>query len=167
MVVFAAGNNNSSIIYPANSNDDLLVVGAMSPCGERKRSSANSSQLNPGVSPDPNGVSCDNEGWWGSNFGFELDIVAPGVLIPTTDLMGSNGFNTASGSAGDYKVNFNGTSSAAPHVAAVAALILSENPSLTRQEVVDIIESSAQKVGSVTYGANTSRSNGNWNIDMG
>lgn len=64
VVVFAAGNNDGPVIYPGNSNPRVLTVGAMSPCGERK---------NPG--------SCDGETWWGSCYGSELDVVAPGVLL--------------------------------------------------------------------------------------
>ena len=38
IVVFASGNeNNTSIRYPGNSNPDILVVGAISPKGERKK----------------------------------------------------------------------------------------------------------------------------------
>ncbi len=74
-VVFAVGNNNGTIIYPAaRSNPAVLAVAAMSPCGERKNPS-----------------SCDQEDWWGSCFGDALDIAAPGVLIPTTDLTGADG----------------------------------------------------------------------------
>ena len=54
IVVFSAGNENGAVSYPANSNANIIVVGAMSPCGERK-------------SP----TSCDGEPW-GGNFGTEL-----------------------------------------------------------------------------------------------
>lgn len=52
VVVFSSGNGNENIAYPACVSEDLLVVGALSPCGERK---------------NPN--SCDGETWWGSNYG--------------------------------------------------------------------------------------------------
>ncbi|RRD88055.1 peptidase S8 [Bacteroides heparinolyticus] len=144
VVVFATGNHNSSVRYPANAIPDILAVGAMSPCEERK---------------NPN--SCDGENW-GSNFGTTLDIVAPGVLIPTTDRTGNAGY-----SSGDYILNFNGTSSACPHVAATAALILSENPLLTQKQVADIIESTAQKVGNYSYSSTNGRPNGTWHQEMG
>ena len=146
VVVFSAGNENrDSINYPANSNDSILVVGAMSPCGERC---------------NPN--SCDGEYLWGSNYGNKLDVVAPGVKIRTTDLVGEAG-NTLS----DYMAAFKGTSSACPHAAGIAGLILSVNPYLTQKEVVDIIESTAQKVGSYSYTSQSGRLNGTWNYQMG
>lgn len=149
VVVFASGNDNGGVNYPANSNPDILTVGAMSPCGERK---------------NPN--SCDGENW-GSNFGAQLDIMAPGVLIPTTDRQGTAGYNNAGGVAGNYIVNFNGTSSAAPHVAGVAALVLSVNPNLTGQQVRNVIETTAQKVGGYNYANHAGRPNGTWDDEMG
>jgi len=144
VVVFATGNSNGSIIYPASSNPDIVAVGAMSGCGERKNPS-----------------SCDGEGW-GSCFGSELDVVAPGVLIPTTDRQGSAGYDPS-----DYAPAFNGTSSATPAVAGIAGLILSINPCLTHDEVEDMLESTAQKVGSYSYTTTTGRPNGTWNNEMG
>ena len=144
IMVFAAGNFNGAVSYPANANPDIIAVGAMSPCAERK-------------SP----TSCDGEGW-GSNFGSELDIMAPGVLIQTTDQVGGNGYI-----AGNYEPDFNGTSSACPAVAGVAALVLSVNPCLTHDEVEDIIEQSGQKVGTYLYSNFASRPNGTWNMEMG
>ena len=139
VVVFAAGNdNNGAVSFPGNSDPRILVVGALSPCGERK-----------------NPASCDGETWWGSNFGTGLDVMAPGVLIPTITLNGA------------YSPTFNGTSSATPHVAGVAALILAANPDLTVLEVNDIIESTARKVGGYAYQTNSTRPNGTWNNEMG
>ena len=89
-----------------------------------------------------------------SSYGNNLDIVAPGSNIYSTTL--SNGYN--------YK---SGTSFAAPHVAAVAGLILSVNPDLTREEVVDIIESTAQKIEGYAYNTFSTRPNGVWNTEVG
>ena len=163
VVVFATGNYNTEVSYPANSNADIITVGAISPCGERKSPS-----------------SCDTEKW-GSNYGRELDVMAPGVLIATTDLQGDNGYNpkvfihreaggtklTSDFSDKDYTNCFNGTSSACPHVAGVAALILSVNPDLTAKQVADIIEQTAQKVGGYNYQNTYARPNGTWNNEMG
>jgi len=137
-VVFSAGNTDGAITNPAGLNPDILVVGAGSPCGERKSPS-----------------SCDGESWWGGSYGTQLDVTAPGVLVPTTTIYSG------------YTYTFNGTSAAAPHVSGVAALLYSLNPDLTREDLVDIIEQTAQKVGSYTYSTTTGRPNGNWNNEMG
>lgn len=156
IIVFSSGNTNSSVNYPANVNEEILAVGAMSPCAERKNPS-----------------SCDGENWWGSSFGVELDIVAPGVLIPTTDRQGSAGYNPTYETNPDYDnyldyfSKFNGTSSACPHVAGVAGLILSINPYLSGEHVRDIIESTAQKVGGYNYQYTPDRPNGTWDDEMG
>lgn len=181
VVTFAAGNQNDDVNYPANSNDNIIAVGAMNMCGERKRSSANWWEVNLGVTPDPLGVSCDGELVWGSNFGPELDVVAPGVLIPTTDRQGADGYNpndrihpdcggtlvTNDFADDDYTRWFNGTSSACPHVTGVAALILSVNPCLSNEDVIEIIETTAQKVGGYTFAITPGRPNGTWNNEMG
>ncbi|MCD8179385.1 MAG: S8 family serine peptidase [Tannerellaceae bacterium] len=160
VVVFASGNDNSEVSYPAKLSY-VIAVGGVSPCGERK-------------SP----TSCDGERW-GANYGTNLDVVAPAVLIPTTDLTGNDGYNPNSkihpSNGGtivtsdypklDYTVWFNGTSAAAPHVAGIAALILSENPNLTNTEVRSILGSTCRKVGDYSY--DQILSNGTWNNEMG
>ena len=70
-------------------------------------------------------------------------------------------------SPGDYALTFNGTSSACPHVAGVAALILEVNPALSQKEVADIIELTAQKVGPYSYQTVVGRQNGTWNSETG
>lgn len=91
-----------------------------------------------------------------SGYGVQLDVIAPGDNILSTIPTNSTGYKT-------------GTSMAAPHVAGIAALILSLNKNLTRQQVVDIIERTAQKVNSsiYSYSANGDRPNGTWNNQMG
>ena len=142
VVTVSAGNGGDNFVrYPA-TNPNVIAVGAMTPCGKR---------------PDE-GLSCNNG--TGTNFGNELDIVAPGILIRTTGLTGTNGGFTT----------FGATSSAAPHVSGVAALILSVNPCLTQLEVRQIIETTAQKVNANTpyiYSTNAAHPNGTWNIEMG
>ncbi|MDD3267672.1 MAG: S8 family serine peptidase, partial [Burkholderiales bacterium] len=166
VVVFSSGNNNdSSVLYPSYL-DGVISVGAISPCGERK-------------SP----TSCDTEIDWGSNYGTGLSIVAPGVLIPTTDNQNGGGYNPSlpihtmnSGTLlnqdytnADYTIWFAGTSAACPHVSGVAALILSVNPCLNKRDVKDIIEQTAQKIRPdlYTYSNNPCHPNGTWNIEMG
>lgn len=75
--IFSAGNSNTSpILYPARY-PETIAVGAMEPCYEQRK--------------DP--YSCDGEDWWGSNYGENLDVAAPGVGIYTTDIQGTGGNN--------------------------------------------------------------------------
>ncbi|MDG1452148.1 MAG: S8 family serine peptidase [Polaribacter sp.] len=89
-----------------------------------------------------------------SGYGNDLDIVAPGKGILST--IQNQGIASLSG-----------TSMAAPHVAGVAALILSVNPNLNVQEVNTIIEETAQKVGDYSYTNTVNKPNGDWNEQMG
>lgn len=151
VVIFASGNGNSSSIGYPSTDPNVVAVGATSMCDERKSPS-----------------SCDGENWWGSNYGSGLDVVAPGVKIYTTDRQGTAGYNTSSGTAGNYFAGFNGTSSAAPHVAGIASLILSINNDLSVEEARDAIESTTEKVGGYSYtmGAGE-RQDLTWNNQMG
>jgi thermitase len=128
VVIFAAGNDNSAVSYPGTL-PEVITVAAINEWGERK-------------SP----TSRDGESWWGSNFGTEVDVSAPGVHITTTDIHGSSGY-----SGNDYVTTFNGTSAATPHVAGVAALILSVNPNLTAIEVEAILRDSADDIDQQGY----------------
>ena len=136
VVVCASGNYGmfQSIIYPAKYAE-TIAVGAMSPCGERKKCDRDGRDLY---------ISCDLE-FWGSCFGPEVNVVAPGVKICTTDITGQDGyaFDDAYGHSGNYFKSFNGTSSATPHVAGIAALMLSLNPELEPDEVKDLLQSTA------------------------
>lgn len=131
VVLFASGNdpggNGENVSFPAYVNN-AIAVGASSMCDERK-------------SLD----SCDGENW-GSNFGNAIDIVAPGVQIYTTDISGTDGYVI-----GDYEPDFNGTSSACPNAAGVAALILSINPNFTQTQVREILETTTDKIGNTAY----------------
>lgn len=127
IIVFATGNSYGAVSYPANSNPNILSVGAMTSSGTRSSF---------------------------SNFGTQLDVVAPGSSILST-------------TPNNQTASWDGTSMATPHVAGVAALILSVNPCLTAQQVRDIIEQTAQKVGGYSYTTTSGRPDGIWNNEMG
>lgn len=67
--------------------------------------------------------------------------MAPGVHIATTDIAGAAGYTN-----GNSILTFNGTSSATPHVAAAAALVLSVAPGLKENVVRDILTAEAAKL---------------------
>ena len=137
VVIFSAGNDNlSSVGYPGYLST-VIAVGASNMCDQRKT---------------PTWNICNGwEDWWGSNYGSALDISAPGVWLYSTDIMG-----TAGASTGNYNASFNGTSGAAPVVSGVAGLVLSADPSLTADEVQDILQRTADDVNG-----------GGWDTQMG
>ena len=161
LLLAATGNENmSTISYPA-INAYVIGVGAASPCGDRKRSSSSSQEVNPGVDTDPLGYTCDGERWWGSNYGVSVqdaagavDILAP-TILPTTDIGGSGGYVS-----GDYEMWFNGTSCATPYAAGVCALILSANPGYTPSQVREALVSTATDVINVESPAGWDRWSG-------
>lgn len=133
VVAIAAGNDSGPVSFPGTL-DNVLTVSASNEYDEPKTRSSR-----------------DGEFWWGSNFGPEIDVAAPGVHNYTTDISGGAGYNTDAD--GDYFDSFNGTSSATPIVAGGAGLILSANPDLTEAQVRQIIRDTADKVGGVAYDA--------------
>lgn len=150
VVLFASGNNNSGIGYPA-SNPNVISVGGVNMCGQRK---------------SPASAGCDGE-YWGASYGTGLDVVAPCVKIVSTDLSGSAGYNTAAGAAGDYYFTFNGTSSATPATAGVVALILAANNGLTVTQVRSVLENTCDKLPGYSYTNVADQPNGTWNSETG
>jgi|GEM_PF-886432 len=77
------------------------------------------------------------------NYTLNFDVVAPGILIRTTDLINS--------SSNGYKVE-RGASLAAPVVSSIAAMILQKRPDLTYEQVKEVIRKGAEKVHSTDNG---------------
>lgn len=77
-----------------------------------------------------------------SNWGDLIDVTAPAVDILS---LKANAVSIGTIVGNDYIV-YAGTSMASPHIAGLAALILSKNPTLTPDAVEAIIESTAQDV---------------------
>mgnify|MGYP002813509684 CR=1 FL=1 len=146
VICVAAGNDNRGSLWQPAAHPKVIACGASDHDDKR--------------------IEPTTEIEWGSNWGQAvypsghllsdgfLSVVAPGIDIPTTTLQNN------------YVTNFDGTSAATPHIAALAALLLSSNPLLTSQQVRDIIEKTASKVpdsGMYTI----SKPNGKWNSTMG
>ena len=147
VVVFSSGNENVNfrgVVFPANTNG-VIAVGAV----------------------DKNGIVSSY-----SSRGEKLSVVAPSSGsqddVVSIDRMGSLGYNN-----GNYTDKFGGTSAACPQVSGVAALVLSVKPNLTAQQVKDIIETTAKRIGvdnnnnNYIYSNSPQHPNGTWNFDMG
>lgn len=125
LVIFAAGNDRRPWIAFPGWYEGFMAVGGTSPRDLR---------------------------WSGSNYGLELDVVAPAEGILTT--MEGGGYG-----------GVNGTSFAAPIVAGIAGLIASLDTNLTADSIRRIIELSADKVGGYNY--DQQRASGRWSPWMG
>ncbi|MCC7158342.1 MAG: S8 family serine peptidase [Ignavibacteria bacterium] len=143
--VVASGNENGAMRFPASTNPNVLVVGGISPCNQRKSPS-----------------SCDLENFWGASYGANLDLVAPCVKIYTTDRTGSVGYST-----GNYFATFNGTSSATPNTAGVCALAFSMDSTMRWDTLRSRIDRTCEKRGSYSYTSPGPRNLGQWNNEMG
>ncbi len=125
VVVAAAGNSGASVEYPAAYDDYVIAVGA---------------------------TRFDNVLAAYSNFGPQIDVVAPGGDI-NVDLNG-DGYGdgilqqTFSTTGSGYSYRFlEGTSMASPHVAGVAALLLSRQPDASPAQIKNLLMSTALNLG--------------------
>lgn len=135
VVVCAAGNDNvGSSFFPAAYNGSISVSAV---------------DLNKQKAPY-------------SNFGPTIDVAAPGGDV-TVDKNSDNLVDGVLSTLVDEDANafnfvaYQGTSMAAPHVAGVCALILSANPSLSPDQVEQILKTTAEDLGltgpDTTFGA--------------
>jgi len=106
ILVAAAGNEGGDVIYPA-ALDYVIAVSAMN--------------------------KYDKITSW-SNRGKEIDLAAPGSLIPSTYLRGTY-------------ATWSGTSMATPHVSAAAALAIASHPRMTSSEIVQLLLERAEDLG--------------------
>jgi hypothetical protein len=147
VLVAASGNENQNVSRFPGSDPRTICIGGSNRDDVRKAIGDTSI-----------------ENWWGACFGPSLDVVAPCLEIPTTDRQGPLGYTPT-----DYDMRFNGTSSATPHVAALAGLLISVNPVLSNTDVRKIISESTDKINSPAYVylPTAGKPYGTWNADVG
>lgn len=123
-VDYAHANNVSVVVSSGNQN----VNGVQYPSRYENAISVGSTDANDQRS-SPFFWDTDS----GSNYGTNLDIIAPGGLI--------FGINHTSNT--QYNYYWGGTSQAAPHVTGVISLLLAQNPALTPNEIKNILQTTA------------------------
>jgi len=136
VVVFAAGNSDYDIvnISPQNMFESLTVAAS---------------------------DHTDNRAWF-SNYGWLLDVAAPGSgtqvqppeLYPHANilsLLSSEGYWAPELHVGNGYLRLAGTSMAAPYVAGLAALVIDRWPALTNEQVKQAIKASSEDIGSAGF----------------
>jgi hypothetical protein len=87
------------------------------------------------------------DGWWGSNYGNGLTLMAPSEFLTTEATRGDSGSNFAFG----YKSLFNGTSASTANLTGVASLVWGLNPNLTGEQIRSILAETAYDLGAAGY----------------
>lgn len=129
IIVFASGNDDQDMGNDESAIPEVISVGA---------------------------TDKDNLRAWYSNYGVNLDVVAPGgwsLGITTLDVMGSDGKASLNNNYllyDDFN-SFIGTSASTPIVSGAIALMLEKDSNLTRVEIENILKSTSDKIGNLAY----------------
>ena len=137
VITWAAGNGNESVDNDGYAGYDRVI--AVAACNDRGTRSVYSDFGDANWCAFPSGD-------FGHN-GHPAPFT-PGIW--TTDLSGSFGYNPGDSEQGDvegnYTNSFGGTSSACPGAAGVAALVLARNPTLSWQEVKELLRQCCDRI---------------------
>lgn len=177
LTVASKGNGgNDNDFFPADvRNEYVLSVGASGFDGEYKNQFNGDLYLN-------SGIDCNN---WSSNYGGEIDVIAPGVTEIVTSLINAFpypdpndpdcGYPTplSTGNTTNYQA-FRGTSAAAPHVTGVAALMHSlhntakgQYNNLAPEDYEFLLKEYADDISSSIYPVGPDEYNGHGRVNAG
>lgn len=118
----SAGNSDGPVgrEFPGNMHPHVIAVSAFTDYDGWPNGAAGCKQLF-------GRTECDDTLWTRSNYGWQVDVTAPGVLIASTAIGGGVEVRT-------------GTSQAAPHAAGVAALIRQLRPNFSPKQVRETLQ---------------------------
>ncbi len=160
VICFAASNFNAPVNDPANANGFVWLNTATFQRTTTRGPILNGYAAHPNVIAVAASTSLNQHAAY-SNWGKEISVCAPSnnshPLNPNTFVPGLSIWTTADRGFGSnttpdgYTGSFGGTSSAAPIVAGVAALVLSANPKLSAAEVKDILQTTADKIVDTSF----------------
>ncbi|MBP5202003.1 S8 family serine peptidase [bacterium] len=155
LFIFAAGNEGEDFSFnPFATNPNVLAVGATDSTGTRYSFSNYGPKLGV-MAPTAGG---EYQGSGSSKKFFDRIWTTDNYIAPTCSNPGTSGchdkagwnpeHNMAGGDlyVGKYSYRFSHTSSAAPLVSGVAAVVLEANPNLTALELKEILTSTADQV---------------------
>lgn len=161
IIIAASGNQDTTVVNYPSRYKEVISVGSANPSGRRKvKVSRNQPGNHDKDYRTETGISLDFDRFgWGSNTGENLDVLAPGCLIPTIDVTGQDrGLSRFIGQEidnveqvplynsvdnGNYVTNTLGTSFAAPFITGVVSLMLAVNPNLKPYDVDKILKNTA------------------------
>ncbi len=122
IVVFAAGNSHDDVQYYSPQNmDEVIAVAAVDPYDQQASF---------------------------TNWGEQVAVCAPGVNILSLRATYTDMYGDGSHTVGENYIRANGTSMACPHVAGLAALLLSQDPNLTPAMIKNILKETGDPVNS-------------------
>ncbi len=170
VVLFAIGNGNRdqcNSTWDIASLDTVIAIGASNNVDRRSGYSSFGSCLD--VLAPSDGTSA-NPGYWGQNAdGSARNPDGSTRSITTTDRTGAAGYNntdpvgscTGPANSTNYTNCFVGTSSATPMTAGIVGLMLSANRGMTKNDIQDLLQQTAEKIdgANANYDATTGYSN--------
>ncbi|MCI5083890.1 MAG: S8 family serine peptidase [Saprospiraceae bacterium] len=133
VIVYAAGNEDFDFLNFYAAHPDVIAVGACTSKDEHANYSNRGRELSVVAPSNGDWPIIAARAWWDEGLTWET---------------GNYKFWRDGRSRGNHYKHFGGTSSSTPLVAGICALILSANPDLTARQVKQILQETADKIGS-------------------